>query len=252
MTDPGDRSGSRPFLTARWVNLCLFSFETPRELLAPLLAPGLELDSLDGKAFVSLVAFQFLDTRVKGCRIPGHVNFPELNLRFYVRDGDRRGVMFVREYVPRRAIAVTARLLYNEPYLAAAMTARVTREGGRLEAMYGIRRGGREHRMGAVARDEAWMPEADSAEHFFKEHEWGYGVSRRGERLTYRVEHPQWRVYPIESVTIDVDWAALYGPQWRVMQDVEPYSTVLAEGSETRVMPLSMAAKATPAPPVNG
>src|SRR3954469_20731239 len=110
-----------PFLTARWSNLCLLTYAVPPALLEPRLPPGLDLDLRDGQAFVSLVAFDFLDTRVLGVPWPGFRNFPEINLRFYARRGDERGVVFVREWVPQRLVAWLARTLYNEPYAAAAM-----------------------------------------------------------------------------------------------------------------------------------
>ena len=79
-------------------------------------AGGATIDTLEGSPRVSLVAFEFRRTRVGGLAIPGHIHFPEINLRFYVRHGGERGVVFIRELVPRRAIATVARLLYNEPY----------------------------------------------------------------------------------------------------------------------------------------
>src|SRR6516225_5763311 len=112
----------RPFLTARWTNLVLATYAVPPELLRPRLPLGLDLDLREGQAFVSLVAFDFRDTRVLGVPWPGYRNFPEINLRFYVRRGDERGVVFLREFVPKRLVAWLARLLYNEPYLAAPMT----------------------------------------------------------------------------------------------------------------------------------
>src|SRR5215468_781631 len=95
----------RPFLTARWTNLFLATYAVPDDLLRPHLPPGLELDRRDGRAFASLVAFDFLDTRVLGVPWPGYRNFPEVNLRFYVRHGEQRGVVFVREFVPLRLVA---------------------------------------------------------------------------------------------------------------------------------------------------
>src|SRR5438874_7358527 len=118
-----------PFLTARWTNLFLATYAVPQEVLRPRLPRGLELDLRDGQAFVSLVAFQFLDTRVLGLPWPGYRNFAELNLRFYVRHGDQRGVVFIREFVPQRFIAWVARWLYNEPYLAAPIVATRQEEG---------------------------------------------------------------------------------------------------------------------------
>src|SRR5262249_15991609 len=112
-----------PFLTATWSNLFLATYVAPTELLEPRLPPGTTLDALQGNGFVSVVAFEFLDTRVGGVAWPGYRNFAELNLRFYVRRGDERGVVFVREFVPQRVVAWLARRLYNEPYLAAPLRA---------------------------------------------------------------------------------------------------------------------------------
>lgn len=90
------------FLTARWSNLCLLTYAVPPELLEPRLPRRLSLDMREGRAFVSLVAFDFLETRVLEVPWPGYRVFPEINLRFYARDGEERGVVFIREFVPRR------------------------------------------------------------------------------------------------------------------------------------------------------
>ncbi len=115
----------RSFLTARWQSLVLLNYRCPAELLRPLVPAGTELDDWHGVPLVSLVGFRFLDTRVRGLGIPGHRSFEEVNLRFYVRreasDGVRRGVVFIRELVPRSLVAAAARFLYNEPYQALPM-----------------------------------------------------------------------------------------------------------------------------------
>src|SRR5262249_30027230 len=117
---------SKPFLTAKWHNLFLATYAVPPSLLEPRLPPGLALDLRDGDAFVSLVAFESLRTLVLGVGWPGYRDFGELNLRFYVRHGEERGVVFLREFVPQRLVAWIARWLYNEPYLAAPITAERT------------------------------------------------------------------------------------------------------------------------------
>src|SRR5688572_20837157 len=87
------------FLTARWGNLILANYAVDPALLRDYVPAGTELDTWQGGHLVSLVAFQFLDTRVCGMAIPGHRNFIEVNLRFYVRRhlkaGWRRGVVFI-------------------------------------------------------------------------------------------------------------------------------------------------------------
>jgi uncharacterized protein YqjF (DUF2071 family) len=227
----------RPFLTARWINVFLATYEVPDELLTPHLPAGLELDRRDGRAFASLVAFDFLDTRVLGIPWPGYRNFPEVNLRFYVRRGAERGVVFVREFVPLRLVAWLARRVYNEPYVAIRMTSTVTDGPEALTVEHRLTRDGRTHTLRATGAKPGVTPEASSVEHFFKEHQWGYGRTRRGALLRYEVRHPVWDVYPLRDYSVDVDWAALYGPGWKVLHGAEPFSVILAAGSAVAVYP---------------
>jgi uncharacterized protein YqjF (DUF2071 family) len=226
-----------PFLTATWSNLFLATYVAPAELLEPRLPPGTTLDRLDGNAFVSLVAFEFLDTRVRGIGWPGYRSFAELNLRFYVRCGDDRGVVFVREFVPQRVVAWLARTLYNEPYRAAPL--RATREtGDGVHRMrYELDWAKRAHRLSVDADPSTLRPTEDSVEHFFKEHRWGFGVTRAGALLRYEVNHPAWDIHPVRSYAIDFDFAAVYGPEWAFLAAAKPFSTVLAVGSPIEVYP---------------
>ena len=124
--DEIDVPRGRPFLTARWCNLLLANFAVPDEVLLPCLPDGLQLDRWQGRAHVSLVAFDFAKTRVLGIPWPGYRNFPEINLRYYVRHGRQRGVVFIREYIGLWLVAKLARLIYNEPYVVAPLSSRVT------------------------------------------------------------------------------------------------------------------------------
>lgn len=235
---------SRPpfrFLSARWENLILANFAAPAELLAPRLPPGVELDTFDGRHWCSLVAFQFRRTRVLGVPWPDFRDFPEWNLRFYVRRGAERGVVFVREFVPQRFVAWVARTLYNEPYVAATMEEQITAAADRVEAAYSLEWGGRKHTMRAVGTLPGATPGAGSLEAWFKEHVYGYGVTRRGRTLRYTVEHPAWATYPVAAFEHDVDWASLYGPEWAAMNGRSPESVVFAAGSAVAVYPFGTA-----------
>ncbi len=228
---------SHTFLTARWCNLVLANYPVPEELLRPRLPPGLTLDVRDGRCWASLVSFQFLDTRVLGIGWPGYRCFPEWNLRFYVRHEGQRGVCFVREFVPRWLTATLARVLYNEPYRCARMRMDVQDTASSVSVTYEVTWRGRQHRLHAVGSRPAMHPAPDSVEHFFKEHSWGFGSSRRGHLLQYQVSHPEWDVYPVREFAADVDWGLLYGSEWATMNSVAPASVVLAVGSEVSVFP---------------
>lgn len=228
----------RPFLSARWENLVLLQYRVPADLLLARLPRGFSLDTWDGGVFVSLVAFQFLAARVMGVRWPGHTDFPEVNLRFYVVSPDgRRGVMFVREHVPRLAISLIARAFYNEPYRTTPMGVRAVRLGGERRLRYTLGRGASAGVIEARAADAPSMPADSTLEHHFKEHEWGFGLDRGGRTLCYHVRHPVWRTLAPLAARCDINWGALYGPEWAFLSREQPASTVIAEGSGVEVDP---------------
>lgn len=228
---------ARPFLICKWRNLFLATYAVPPQLLESRLPHGLELDMRSGSAFVSLVAFQFLNSRVLGVPLFGYRDFPELNLRFYVRHGDERGVVFVREIVNQRLIAWSARALYHEPYRVAPLTCHCHEEENARTMEYRLTWGGREHLLKVCGRKPAYLPDAASDEYFFKEHRWGFGRTRSGQTVRYEVAHPLWEVFPVESYRIDMDWSEVYGPEWKMLNGATPLSTVFAVGSEVAVYP---------------
>lgn len=227
----------RSFLTAEWRDLVIASYAVDEALLAPRLPPGLELDRFEGRAVCSLVGFRFLSTRVLGVRWPGLVNFPEINLRFYVREPEtgRRGVVFVRELVRSRRVATVARGLYNEPYFRARIGESISRTPQATRVAYDFALASGQGRMAVEADPEAATPPESSGEHWFKEHQWGYGRTRSGSTLRYEVRHPVWACHRVRSWAIDVDWERVYAPEWGVLCDAEPLSVVLAVGSPVEV-----------------
>lgn len=223
------------FLKARWSNLFLATYAVPPEVLQQRLPPGLDLDMREGQGFVSLVAFDFLDTRVLEVPWPGYRNFAEINLRYYVRRGGERGVVFIREFVPQRLVAWLARVLYNEPYLAAPITSSPRDEENHLNVAFRLHYGGRDHIIKAKGKKPPYLPDENTSEHFFKEHRWGFGQTRRGKTIRYEVTHPVWQVYPVVEYQINLDWSVVYGSEWEFLGKQTPYSTVLAVGSPVAV-----------------
>lgn len=233
-----DRMSAAAFLTAEWRHLVMLNYEADPRLLAPLVPRGVELDSWGGMHFVSVVGFLFLNTRLLGVPVPFHRNFEEVNLRFYVRrrapEGWRRGVVFIREFVPRAAIASIARLVYNEPYLALPMRHTLT-QGVALSACYKWRTGGRWHQLSATTRGALQPTAPGSQEEFITEHYWGYTAQRDGSTVEYQVEHPRWPAWQVAECALDCDVAALYGPQFTACLGARPCSAFVAEGSPVTV-----------------
>jgi hypothetical protein len=234
---------NRPFLTASWRNLVMANYAVSPALLEPLVPQGTRLDAWGGTTFLSLVAFQFRDTRVLGLAVPLHRHFEEVNLRFYVRRDagaeSRRGVVFIKEIVPRLAVALAARLLYHEPYAALPMRSVINAEGvERGEAghlYYGWGHIGRRLSLSASIGGPPAHPPQRSVEQFITEHYWGYNGRPGGRTLEYRVDHPAWRVWQARSVALDGDVTTLYGPVFGPVLAKPPTSAFVVEGSDVSV-----------------
>jgi hypothetical protein len=228
------------FLTAEWRNLAMLNYEIEPSVLAPFVPAGTELDSWQGKTYVSIVAFLFLRARVKGTPIPFHQNFEEVNLRFYVRrlshEGWRRGVVFIKELVPRFAIAFIARRFYNENYLAVPMRHHLEKHQGELKsASYSWRYQGHENYVKLAITGPAKPLVDGSAEEFITEHHWGYARQRDGSTMEYRVDHPRWHVWQAQHMEFHCQVADLYGDQFAPFLSTPPASAFLANGSEVKV-----------------
>jgi uncharacterized protein YqjF (DUF2071 family) len=222
----------------------MLNYEVPPGLLRPLLPPGTELDTWDGATLASIVGFRFLDTRLLGIPIPGHRDFDEVNLRFYVRrrGGDvawRRAVVFVLELVPRRAIALVARWVYDEPYAAVPMQHDLQMadavDGQPGRAAYAWRSADRWHRLEVRTRSRPALPEPESEAGFITEHYWGYTLQRDGGTKEYRVDHPPWRVWEADWARFDCDVKTVYGAGFAECLGSRPRSAFLAEGSGVTV-----------------
>lgn len=233
----------RIFLSARWHDLLLLNYEVEPELLEPYVPAGTQLDLFEGRALVSIVGFQFLDTRLHGWPIPAHRSFPEINLRLYVvrkEHGElRRGVVFIRELVPKWAVAWVARWLYEERYRCVPMQADPAqpRSGGapseRLR--YAWKAAGRWHSLAARLAAAPALPERGSESEFIIEHYWGYTARSDGGTSEYSVEHPPWRIAPAIEVECSADWGSVYPREFGSVLAGPPRSAFIAEGSAVTV-----------------
>lgn len=231
------------FLTAQWRNLVMLNYEIDPAILQKRLPKGTELDFWNDRTYVSLVGFRFLETRVLGCRVPFHINFDEVNLRFYVRhkaDGEwRRGVVFVKEIVPRMAIALVARWAYNERYIALPMKSVIdlpsTTNEQQGSVSYSWKWANQWHELSAQISGEPIPLVSGSEAEFITEHYWGYAAQRDGSTLEYQVEHPAWRVWPAQQSRFVGDVTTLYGLEFVELLSRTATSAFVAEGSEIMV-----------------
>jgi len=260
----------RPLLTAAWRNLLLLNFPVPTNIIKRLAPPGTEPDTHDGQSYISIVGFSFENVRLFGLPFPGHTSFPEINLRYYVRrtvnNEIRRGVVFAREIVPRRAVSFVANRLYNESYITRPMRTNVQIAGAeldlndtleytwesrsRLSATFAASQPAPNHRLrlrknsvsslhlnhlSARIAAPLEFPTPNSFEEFIIEHYWGYTHGRHSQTHEYRVAHDPWRIAPADNVTWNCDIAATYDSPLAEYLTTPPTSALIAEGSPIQV-----------------
>ncbi len=229
------------FLKAEWRNLVFMNYEVNPGILAKYLPPNTELDTFNGIHYVSLVGFLFKDTRVKGVIVPFHRTFEEINLRFYVRSWQngkwKRGVVFIKEIVPKKLIALVANKVFGENYEASDMRHLWSfPEPERLSVEYMWRHGNQLNWVTATAEGLARYPAKASEEEFICEHYFGYTKDKHGVTTEYEVEHPQWRMHKVLHYTVRCPFDKVYGADFAFMNTAKPKSVFLADGSEIRVL----------------
>jgi len=238
----------RVFLTAEWRNLVMLNYAVDPALLLPFVPSGTELDFYAGKTYLSLIGFNFNRTRLRGIAIPFHQNFEEVNVRFYVRrlglDGEeRKGAVFIKELVPRRAIALVARWAFNENYQRVAMDHRIDRRpagpdgssGSLARAEFGFHAAGKRCALWIETVGESALAPEGSEIQFITEHYWGYAAQPDGSAKEYAVQHPRWQVWQAAAAGFSGDTTALYGPQIAAVLASPHDSAFLAEGSAVTV-----------------
>jgi uncharacterized protein YqjF (DUF2071 family) len=227
------------FLKAEWRKLAILNYQIDPQILEKHLPFGTELDLWEGKCIVSIVGFMFINTKVLGMKIPGHINFEEVNLRFYVKrfeNGElKRGVVFIKEIVPKRAITFVANTLYQENYETLKMDHSWLETETERTVEYKWFKNNQWNSFKLQAQKEAKALIPGSETEFITEHYWGYAQVHSKKSTEYEVTHPTWDVYPVKDYEININFTKTYGQEFAILDKKEPISVMLAEGSEITV-----------------
>jgi hypothetical protein len=227
------------FLLAEWNNLIMANYVVPASFLLPYVPYKTELDFFEGKAYVSLVGFNLHKTKVLGFSIPMHVNFEEVNLRFYIKHNDhgtwKRGLVFIKEIVPKRAVSFIANNLFREKFATMSMRHFHNDTGGNLETCYEWLFKKKWNKISSVTDKRSKKIAEGSCECFFIDHYWGYSKFSKSKTYQYQVEHPAWESLKVLSYSIDCDFGSIFGDEFSFLNNEKPASVLMTKGSEIRL-----------------
>lgn len=227
------------FLTAEWKKLIFFNYKIDKHLLTSYIPAGTELDLLNGDCFVSLVGMMFKNTRLLGIKIPFHVHFEEVNLRFYVKRLEngvyKKGVVFIKEIVPKPALTLVAKAVYDENYETLPMSHSWLIEENKEIISYRWKKKDRWSSIQVVANPNTHEIPKDSETEFILERYWGYAKIDSTTSNEYQVKHSRWKMQDITAYTVDVNFRAVYGTGFDFLDLAQPSSVMLTEGSEVSI-----------------
>ena len=227
------------FLNAEWRKLAVANYAIDKDILKKYVPLKTELDLWQDTCYVSLVGFMFNNTRIKGIKVPFHVNFEEVNLRFYVKYKEnsvwKRGVVFIKEIVPKHAITIIANTIYKEHYATMLMKHKWTDNQDSKTFEYNWRCKNQWQSFSVTTEKQLSMIIEGSEAEFITEHYWGYSKHSDQTTIEYEVTHPKWQQYIVKDFEINVDFGLVYGPDFDFLNDLTPLSVFLAEGSAITV-----------------
>jgi uncharacterized protein YqjF (DUF2071 family) len=228
------------FLKAQWKNLALINYEIDATRLEKYVPNGTEIDFWNDRCYISLVSFMFEDVKILGLKIPFHINFEEVNLRFYVKrfeNGEwKRGVVFIKEIVPKPALTIVANTIYKEHYQTLQMNHSISEnKQEKIDFVYQWKNENKWNTILIETQKEPIEIEANSEGEFITEHYFGYTKVNKEKTFEYEVKHPRWQQYRVTNHNLDVDFKKTYSKEFEFLNNQKPISVMLAVGSEISV-----------------
>ena len=227
------------FLKAQWSNLALINYDVDPDVINEYLPHGTELDFWNGKCYISLVGFMFENVKLLGIKVPFHTEFEEMNLRFYVKRFEnnewKRGVVFIKEIVPKTALSFVANTFYKEHYETLPMRHHNKSTLNENEFSYSWKKDNNWNSITVNTTNSLEAIEPWSEAEFITEHYFGYTKVSNEKTFEYEVKHPRWEQYKVINFNINVDFKSTYGQDFEFLQHQKPISIILAKGSEVSV-----------------
>jgi uncharacterized protein YqjF (DUF2071 family) len=187
-------------MTQTWHDLLFAHWPVHADVLRDLVPPEFTLDVFNGTAWLGVVPFHMTNVAPRGVpSLPWVSEFPELNVRTYVRVGDRPGIYFFSLDAGSALAVQAARSLLNLPYFMADMN--VLPKGNTIEYDTQREAGAAAATLSATYRPvgPAFQAISGSLEHFLTERYCLYNLDHQGAPYRLEIHHPPWQLQPAEA-----------------------------------------------------
>lgn len=230
---------SKVFLKANWLRLASANYVVDPAILQKHIPKGTQLESFEGKHYVSLVAFRYSKTRLLNVRVPFHHLFEEINLRFYLKREISKGnwrseVAFTKLFFPKKTLTFVAKHIYKENYETLRMRHSWLEKENHLHTSYGLHKNSW-HDFEIESEKESVRADIDTPEFFFSKQFWGTSQIDHTSSTVYEIEHPDWEVFKVKNSKISFDFQTVFGDDFKHLTHMKPESVHLFKGSEVIV-----------------
>ena len=187
-------------MTQTWHDLLFAHWRVDRQEIREKVPDAFELDLFDGHAWLGIVPFHMTNVAPRAVpSLPWISEFPELNVRTYVRVDDRPGIYFFSLDAGSTFAVQAARALLNLPYYSASM--KITPRDRSIE--YDSRRedGAPEATLSLTYRPSgpSFQATGGTLEYFLTERYCLYNLDRRGAPYRLEIHHPPWPLQIAEA-----------------------------------------------------
>jgi len=205
-------------LSMRWADLLFMHWRVDAVAFRRRIPAGLELDLFEGQAWLGVVPFCMVDTRLRGLPpMPFASSFPELNVRTYVRRNGKSGVWFFSLDATSWLAVQTARRFFHLPYEHAQMSAETVEGTIQYQS---DRRDGRAKFVGSYrAVGPVTLAKPGTLEHWLTERYCLYSADSKDGLWRGEIHHEPW---PLQSAEVEVRMNTMTAPLGISLPDTQP------------------------------
>lgn len=192
-------------LNQQWLNLLFVHWEIDAAFLRSLIPQPLEVDKFEDKAWLAIVPFDMKAVTLRN--IPPLAplsNFPEINVRTYVKYQDKPGVWFFSLDVPKLIPVWIARSCFHLPYRYAQVE--FTESDNQIAYSH-------EYQSEQFQANYRGLENLDAKkatfEHWATERYCLYCQNKRGRLIRTEVQHPKW---PLQKAELTIKKNSLISP----------------------------------------